>query len=144
MVVSSYISRGLTNAPENDDISIQPYLSASYKDAYIAYWASRLNYSFKELQTGINNSSYRFEHNFIAGYLFDYAGLNFDLWDAFYYYPGGKNTMSNEMGLRASKTFDDQSSLTLGSSVFLNDAIYMNEGDLFMTIDYIKPLNDRW
>lgn len=143
-VVSAYVSRGLTNAVENDDISIQPYLSASYKNAYVAYWGSPLNYSFKEIQDNIHNSSYRFEHNLIAGYLFDYAGLSFDLWDAFYYYPSAKDGTSNELGLRVTKTFADESLLTLGASVFLYDVIYMNQGDLFISADYIKPLSDKW
>ena len=143
-VVSSYVSRGLTNAVENDDISIQPYLSANYKNAYVAYWGSPLNYSFKELQDNITNSSYRFEHNLIAGYLFDYAGLSFDVWDAFYYYPSTKNGTSNELGLRVTKTFADESLVTFGASVFLYDVIYMNQGDSFFTADYIKPINDKW
>ena len=143
-VASSYISRGLTNTPENDAISIQPYLSANYKNVYLAYWLSPLNYSFKEIQDNIDNSTYRFEHNLIAGYTFDYSNLSFELWDAFYYYPSAKNGTSNEMGLRVTKSFEDESLLTLGASVFLYDVIYMNQGDLYLTADYIKPLNDKW
>ena len=38
-VVSKYISRGLTNAPENDDVAVQAALNLAYGNFYVGYWA---------------------------------------------------------------------------------------------------------
>lgn len=142
-VVSDYIARGLTNAPENHNTALQATLTAAYGNYYASYWGSTLGYSFRELQGGKSYSGDQFEHNFIFGYAFDYKGLTLDIWDATYYYQGGKHTTSNELGITITKPVSDKGSLALAVSTYLNDAIYMNTGDTYTTLSYTHQLTDK-
>lgn len=143
-LVSSYVSRGLTNSPENDETSFQAALNVSYGNFYLAYWGSTLGYSFRELQGGKSYSGDKFEHDFIGGYVFDYKDIKFDIWDAFYYYQGGVNTTSNEFGIRLTKPIYDKGTLVFGIATYLNDAIYMNKWDTYATLDYTHKINDKF
>ncbi|QDK97512.1 hypothetical protein FM020_06285 [Acinetobacter tandoii] len=142
-VVSDYISRGLTNYPENDDTALQATLTASYGNYYASYWGSSLGYSFRELQGGESYGSDKFEHDFIFGYAFDYKGTTLDVWDAFYYYQGGKNTTSNEIGVTVTKPVSEKGSISVALSTYLNDAVYMNQWDTYATVNYTHQINDK-
>lgn len=142
-VVSQYISRGLTNAPENDKVTLQASLTASLDQFYLFYWGSTLNYSFREIQTGQAYASDQFEHDVGVGYSFDLAGMNVDLWDAFYYYQGGQHTTSNELGIRLTKPITEVSQLSLGLSTYLYDVVYMNQWDTYLHLTYLHDINDR-
>lgn len=143
-VVSQYISRGLTNAPENDDVALQASLSASFDHFYLFYWGSTLNYSFREIQTGQSYSSDRFEHDFGVGYSFDIGDINVDLWDAFYYYQGGKHTTSNELGITFTKPLSESAEFSLGLTTFLYDVVYMNQWDTYLQVAYTYFFNDKF
>lgn len=142
-VVSQYISRGLTNAPENDAVTLQALLNINIDQFYLFYWGSTLNYSFREIQTGQRYSSDRFEHDFGAGYSFDYAGVNIDIWDAFYYYQGGENTTSNELGVTLTKSLSETDEIRLGLTTYLYDVVYMNQWDTYLQLEYSKQINDQ-
>lgn len=142
-VVSQYISRGLTNAPENDRVTLQATLSANFDQFYMFYWGSNLNYSFKEIQTGKHDSAGKFEHDLGFGYSFDIGKLNINIWDAFYYYQGGKNTTSNELGVMFTQPVGPTGELSLGVTTFLYDVVYMNQWDSYLQIDYTHFINEK-
>lgn len=143
-VVSQYISRGLTNAPENDAVALQASLTASLDQFYLFYWGSTLNYSFREIQTGQSYAANKFEHDLGFGYNFNIADLNVDLWDAFYYYQGGKNTTANELGVTLTKPISEKSKLSLGVTTFLYDVAYMNQWDTYLQLDYTHQINEKF
>lgn len=142
-VVSEYISRGLTRAPENDGVALQASLNANFNQFYAFYWGSTLNYSFREIQNGKSYASDKFEHDFGVGYRFDIGDINVDLWDAFYYYQGGKHTTSNELGITFTKQVAKSAELSLGLTTFLYDVVYMNQWDTYLQVDYTHFINDK-
>lgn len=141
--VSKYVSRGLTNAPENEDLALQASLTLGYGNFYAGYWGSTLGYSYRDLQQGRQYSTDKMEHDFIVGHVSDFKGLTWDLWNATYYYPGGDSTTSNELGLRVSKNVNDQATLTFGVSTYLYDVVYMNQGDTYVSLNYAHQLSDK-
>ena len=143
-VVSQYISRGLTNSPENDQVAMQATLSLSYEKFYFFYWGSTINYSFREIQAGKSYSSDKFEHDLGIGYSFDLGDLNINVWDAFYYYTGGKNTTSNELGVTFTKPVSESDGLSIGLSTYLYDVVYMNQWDTYFQIGYTHAFNDKF
>ena len=142
-LVSQYVSRGLTNSPENDKVALQVSLNASFDQFYLFYWGSTLNYSFKEIQTGQGRGAEKIEHDFGAGYNFDALGWNIDIWDAIYYYQGGKNTTANELGITFSKALTEKSSVGLAVTTFLYDVVYMNQWDTYLQLHYTYQINDK-
>ncbi|APX62797.1 TorF family putative porin [Acinetobacter schindleri] len=142
-VVSKYVSRGLTNAPENDDVAVQAALNLAYGNFYIGYWGSTLGYSYAEVQGRSGHRSDKFEHDFLLGYTYSSENYDWDLWNATYYYPGGENTTGNELGLNVSRALNDQTSIGASVSTYLYDVAYANQGDTFYTLNLSHQLNDR-
>lgn len=142
-VVSKYISRGLSNAPENDNFAIQAGLNLSYGQFYLGYWGSTLGYSYPELQGRKKHRADQFEHDFIVGLSKQWAGYDWDLWDATYYYPGGKKSTSNEFGFSVSRTLADTTTLAFGASTYLYDVVYANQGDTFYHVSLSQQFNTR-
>lgn len=162
--VSAYVSRGGTNGPENDEATIQAGLGLSYKGFYAGYWGSKLGYSYSEdqkkatfaknnpqlkdkeladAQSNIKASSPDFyEHDFLLGYASKYNDLSYDLQVATYVYPGSDHSTGVEAGVFLNHPL----STSLGNSVsislqsYLNDTIYMNQGDTYMELGYEHPL----
>ncbi|MFV5490123.1 hypothetical protein [Acinetobacter sp. ASP199] len=142
-VVSKYVSRGLTNAPENDDLAVQAALNLAYGNFYIGYWGSTLGYSYAEVQGRSGHRSDKFEHDFLVGYTHSSEHYDWNFWNATYYYPGGENTTSNELGLNVSRTLDEKTSIAASVSTYLYDVVYANQGDTFYTLNLNHQLNDR-
>lgn len=143
-IVSQYISRGLTNSPENDAVALQASLNASWEQFYLFYWGSTINYSFREIQTGNAYSADEFEHDLGLGYGFNIGDLKVDLWDAFYYYQGGQHTTSNEIGITLTKQLSEKSDLRMQISTYLYDVVYMNQWDSYIQLDYTHRFNDKF
>lgn len=141
-IVSDYVARGLTKYVENEGATLQGSLTLGYDNFYVSYWGSTIGYSFRELQGGEAQSSDKFEHNFILGYTWDYKDISFDLWDATYYYQGGDHLTSNELGLTVTAPISDKGTIVSSTSVYLNDAYYMSQGDTYSTLSYIHQLTD--
>ncbi|ATO20498.1 hypothetical protein BS636_12870 [Acinetobacter sp. LoGeW2-3] len=142
-VVSKYVSRGLTNAPEDDDLAIQAGLNVAYGNFYVGYWGSTLGYSYAEAQGRKEHSSDKFEHDFLLGYTHSSQNYDFDLWNATYYYPGGKNTTGNELGLNVSRALNEKTTVSGSVSTYLYDVAYANQGDTFYTLNVSHQLNER-
>ncbi|AOA59684.1 TorF family putative porin [Acinetobacter larvae] len=161
--VSAYVSRGGTKSPENDDTVIQGYLNGSYKGLYAAYWVSKLGYSFAETQekqnidnnnaltalqkaeakSNVSRSAADFyEHDFFVGYANKYNDLSYDLQVATYLYPGSKNSTGVEAGvfLNHPVNKDIGNAVSLSVQSYLNDTIYMNQGDTYVELGYEHPL----
>jgi hypothetical protein len=142
-VVSKYISRGLTNAPENDDVAVQAALNLAYGNFYVGYWGSTLGYSYAEAQGRQGHRSDKFEHDFLLGYTYSSENYDWDIWNATYYYPSGENTTGNELGLNVSRALNEQTSIGASISTYLYDVAYANQGDTFYTLNLTHQLNDR-
>lgn len=142
-LVSKYISRGLTNNPEDDNLAVQLTLNAGYENFYIGYWGSTLDYSFPEFEGHKRKRKDQFEHDFILGYNKKFGDWNWNVWSATYYYSGGKHTTSNELGLTLNRDLTDKTQLTTSVSTYLYDVAYANQGDTFMTLQLDHQLNDR-
>lgn len=70
-VLSSYNSRGMTNSPENDKVTIQGGLDYSHASGFYAgYWGSTIGYSLTDYddEVGDYTGSDTFEHDFYLGY----------------------------------------------------------------------------
>src|SRR5690606_31852499 len=84
----------------------------------------------------------KFEHDFLVGYTHSSENYDWDLWNATYYYPGGKHTTGNELGLNVSRTLNDQTSIGASVSTYLYDVAYADQGDTFYTRSRSQQLND--
>lgn len=142
-LTSKYISRGLTNSPENDDLAIQGGLTLNYNNFYASYWGSTLGYSYAALQGEPSRRIDKFEHDFILGYNFNTENLSGSLWNATYYYPGGTKTTSNEMGLTLSHQFNPKTSLSTQVSTYLYDVVYANQGDTYVSLGLNYEINEK-
>ncbi len=161
-VVSAYVSRGGTNDPENEDTVLQGYVNASYKGAYAAYWVSKLDYSLSEIQdqVAIQSSNLNteqkaqaladlkipsadyYEHDFFVGYANRYKDWDYDLNVATYYFPGSDNSLGIEAGVSAGRTLNPEigNSFRIGIQTYVNDTVYMNQWDSYLSLDYSHPL----
>lgn len=143
-LVSKYISRGLTNNPEDNNIAIQAGLNLSYQNFYVGYWGSTLDYSFPEFQGERRKRSEQFEHDFIVGYSHNFGQWTGDIWTATYYYPGGENTTSNEVGLTYARVLNEKTQVTASISSYVYDVVYANQGDTFATLQMQYQIDDQW
>lgn len=144
--VSGYVSRGGTNAPENPDPVIQGSLTAGYNGFYAFYWFSQLDYSIKELQTGKSAKAADFyEHDLFIGYANSYNNIDYDIFTAIYYYPGGKHSTGVESGVNLSTKISDRNDrVNISLMTYLDDVLYANQGDTYMTVGYNYTLNNKW
>lgn len=142
-IVSQYISKGLTNAPENEKVTLQAALNANWDQFSVFYWGSTLGYSFKEIQTGQAYTPGEFEHDVGLNYQFQFGDVTVDLWDAFYYYQGGKKTTSNELGIVLTKPLSNQAKISAEVATFLYDVAYMNQWDTYLSLSYYYQFNDK-
>ncbi|ENW79531.1 hypothetical protein F909_03142 [Acinetobacter sp. ANC 3929] len=165
--VSDYVLRGATNYPEKSDVTLQGVLTLSYDNIYVSYFGSKLGYSFSELQhknkilndpqltdrektAGIDAltkpSSDYYEHDLILGYKtsLDKWDLDFNL--ATYLYPGGENTTSVEMGIFLNRLLNDSigNSINFTLQTYLNDVVYANQLDTYLTLSYLHPLPNNF
>lgn len=162
-VVSAYVSRGGTNGPENDDTTLQAYLRADYQGWYTAYWVSKLGYSFTETQQQVAigqddtltaaqkeqavsqlniSSAHFYEHDFFVGYTNTWQDWTYDANVAAYYYAGGEDTTGVEAGIFVQRDLSPtlKNNIRIGVQTYLNDTVYMNQWDSYLSVDYSQPL----
>lgn len=145
--VSAYVSKGSTNNPDNEDATLQAFISANYKGFYAAWWTSKLDTSAKYIQTGQPASASEFyEHLFLTGYKSKYKDLRYDWNLTTYYYPGGKNSTALSTRLRLSQPINKKTGSSAGIFVetSLNDVFYMNKGDTYVELLYTQPLPQKF
>jgi len=162
-LASDYVLRGATNYPEKSDATLQGVLTLSYDNIYVSYFGSKLGYSFSEMQhknkiltdpnltdrektenidTLRKPSSDYYEHDLILGYKTSLDKWDLDFNIATYLYPGGENTTSVEMGIFLNRLLSDSigNSINLTFQTYLNDVVYANQLDTYLTLSYIHPL----
>lgn len=142
-ILSKYIYRGATNAPENDDVTMQGGLTLGYGQFYASYWGSTLGYSFPEVQGEAQHRRNQFEHDLTFGYTFDTKGLSWDLWNNTFYYPGGDHSTGNELGINVTHEFNANNSVTATVSTALRDVVYASQGDTYYGVSYNHQFNNK-
>jgi len=144
-VVSAYVSRGGTNSPENPDAAVQGSLTAGYNGFYASYWFSKIDYAIKELQGKKANATDYYENDLFLGYASSYGRLDYDVFTAIYYYPGGKHVLGFETGVNLSTKLSERNDrVSLSLMTYVNDVVYANQGDTYMTLGYSYPFKDKW
>lgn len=134
-VVSKYILRGITLAPESDGPAVQGGLDYTTDSGfYVGYWFSTLGYSYKALD-GVSSTQNSTENDFYAGYNGKVAGFGYTVGGTVYYYnPGWESTgFETKLGL----TYGD---FGLTAQTLLNDVTYGNTGDTYWVASYTKAL----
>lgn len=130
-VISSYNLRGITNAPENKNATIQGGLDYSHVSGFYAgWWGSTLDY-------GSDNGN-EFENDFYAGYN---GKINDDLsytagFTYYYYYDLGT---SNANGLETMLGLNYKG-IDLTAQTLLEDTLWGNTGDTYFKASYSYPL----
>lgn len=128
-VYSKYILRGITNAPENDDPSIQGGVDYAHDSGlYLGYWGSNLGYSDPGEPNG-------FENDFYGGYAGSAGPVNYSIGLIKYIYIN----LDNFDGLEAVGTLG-AGPVTLGFKYLTNDVGWGNQGDTYWTLGYKTAL----
>lgn len=132
-IVSSYILRGNTAAPENTGATVQAGLDYSHSSGlYAGYWGSTLSYN-AELPT---NSGDSFEHDFYAGYNGKInEDLGFTVGGTYYvYYPSDDaNVLETLVGL-------NYKDFSLTAQTLTGDVTWGNAGDTYLLASYSYAL----
>lgn len=134
-VVSKYILRGITNAPESDGPAVQggvDYVSDS--GFYAGYWFSTLSYSYQELD-GVSSTENSTEHDFYAGYNGKIGELGYTIGGTIYYYSPGWESTAYETKLGLS-----YGAFGLTAQTLLNDVTFGNTGDTYWVASYTTPV----
>ena len=139
-VVSSYYLRGLTNAPENDDATIQGGLDYSHSSGFYAgYWGSTIGYSLTNYDADVDGytGNDTFEHDFYLGYN---GAINED-WGYnigavyYYYYESDADVDGLESVLGV-----NYKDLSVTAQTLWNDVAWGNTGDTYFLASYSHPL----
>jgi uncharacterized protein (TIGR02001 family) len=125
-VFSQYVLRGITNAPEDDDVTLQGGIDWSGQNGfYLGYWGSTLSYRSE----GAGNDG--FENDFYAGYAGTAGRLEYSVGLIQYYYLNVDDSdlleFAGSVGIGP---------VTLGVEYLLQDGAWGNAGDAYWTLDY--------
>ncbi|NHB59214.1 hypothetical protein G9F32_14510 [Acinetobacter sp. 194] len=130
-VVSSYILRGNTAAPENSGAAVQAGLDYSHSSGFYAgYWGSSLDTSYAW------DGETSFEHDFYAGYNGKITDdLGFTIGGTYYvYYPSDdSNVFETLLGL-------NYKDFSLTAQTLTGDVIWGNAGDTYLLASYSYAL----
>ena len=158
-LVSRYYLRGATttygnalptlgnkvaDAPESDRPAVQGGLDFVHESGFYAgYFASSINYSYKQLGRSYNDRSIvsgfqndkSIENDFYAGYNGKAGDLGYTAGLTGYYYINGKhaNAFETKLGL----AYGD---FALSAQTLLNDVVWGNKGDTYVTLNYTHAL----
>jgi uncharacterized protein (TIGR02001 family) len=125
-VFSQYVLRGITNAPEDDDATLQGGIDWTHERGfYLGYWGSTLSY--RSERAGADG----FENDFYGGYAGSAGGFNYSLGLIQYYYVNVDD--SDLLEFAGSVGFGP---VTLGVEYLLQDGAWGNAGDAYWTVDY--------
>lgn len=122
---SQYVLRGITNAPENDNVAIQGGVDwAGASGFYAGYWGSNLGYGDPDSDTK------GFENDFYAGWGGSTDLLSWDIGATYYYY----------LNISDFNAFEPKGSFgvgpaTLGFKYLAEDVAWGNQGDTYWTLD---------
>lgn len=158
-LVSRYYLRGATttygnalptlgnkvaDAPESDRPALQGGLDFVHESGFYAgYFASSINYSYKQLGRSYDDRSIvsgfqndkSIENDFYAGYNGKAGDLGYTAGLTGYYYINGKhaNAFETKLGL----AYGD---FALSAQTLLNDVVWGNKGDTYVTLNYTHAL----
>lgn len=157
-VVSRYVLRGITttygnakpglgnegaDAPESDRPALQWGADWVHPSGfYLGYWASTVNYSYKQLGRSYSNRSITdfqedksIENDIYGGYTGKVGDFGYTVGLTGYAYINGKHANAFETKLGVS--YGD---FSLNAQTLLNDVVWGNKGDTYWTLNYTKPL----
>ena len=122
---SQYVLRGITNAPENDNVAIQGGVDwAAPMGFYLGYWGSNLGY-------GNPDSDVKgFENDFYGGWGGSTDLLSWDIGATYYYY----------LNISDFNAFEPYGYIGVGPATFgfkylAEDVAWGNSGDTYWTLD---------
>lgn len=123
---SQYVLRGITNAPEDDDTTLQGGIDwAGERGLYLGYWGSTLSYRSDSA------GSDGFEHDFYGGYTGSAGRLAYSIGLIKYYYLNVDD--SDLLELTGSVGFGP---VTVGVDYLVEDGAWGNAGDAYWTVNY--------
>jgi uncharacterized protein (TIGR02001 family) len=137
----------IADAPESDRPALQGGIDFVHESGFYAgYFASTINYSYKQLGRSYNNRSIvsgfqddkSVENDFYAGYNGKAGDLGYTAGLTGYYYINGKhaNAFETKLGL----SYGD---FALSAQTLLNDVVWGNKGDTYVTLNYTHALPYR-
>lgn len=130
-IVSQYILRGITNAPEDSNAAVQGGFDWSGDSGlYAGYWGSNLGY-----QSEPKYSAQGFENDFYAGYAGTVGDISYQAGLIQYYYVNVSHANGTEfagsVGLGP---------VSLGVMSLLQDVAWGNAGDTYVTLGLSQSL----
>lgn len=139
-VLSSYDFRGITNAPENDKVTLQAGLEYAHPTGfYLGYWGSTLGYSLTDFDVETEQYQGRdaFENDFNLGYR---GKINDDLGYSIggtYYYYYQSEAKSDFFETLLGLNYKD---VTLSAQTATSNVDTANRGDTYFLLSYSHQL----
>jgi len=126
-VVSQYVLRGITNAPESIVPAVQGGLDYGFDSGfYVGYWGSSLTYS-ADGSADPEPNPVSFENDFYGGYAGSFAeDFSYDVGLIYYYYLPGEDTNTAEVAASIG-----WKSISLGMNYLTQDVVWGNSGDIY-------------
>jgi uncharacterized protein (TIGR02001 family) len=141
-VVSKYVLRGITNGTgygtENFAAAVQGGFDYSHSSGlYAGYWGSSLSYTYDGAASTANNSVLvtGFESDLYAGYKGKAGPVSYGAGAIYYTYTGVEESDGAEIALTAGI-----GNASLGVNYLLQDLVWGNQGDTYITLGYTQPL----
>lgn len=155
--VSKYVLRGASktygngpalgnsgaDAPESDTPAVQ--WGVDYVDAsgwYVGYWASQINYSYEQLGKSYSDRSITdfqkdnsIENDLYGGYNFKSGDFTYTAGLTGYVYYNGEHADALETKLGVA-----YGQFGLNAQTLLNDVVWGNKGDTYITATFTQPL----
>ena len=128
-VVSKYVLRGIPNHAEHDSTAVQGGVDYAHGSGLFAgYWGSNLDYGDASSNTG-------FENDFYGGYAFTAGPVSMKAGLTYYLYSNVDDSNAPEAFFSAT-----YGPVTFGAKYLLDDVIWGNKGDTYLTLDYAHAL----
>lgn len=157
-LVSKYVLRGITStygpskpggkneladAPESDKPALQWGADWSHPSGfYLGYWASQINYSYKQLGNSYSDRSISnfqtdksVENDFYGGYNGNIGDLRYTIGLTGYAYLNGSH--SNAFETKLGISYGD---FSLNAQTLLKDVVWGNKGDTYWTLNFNKEV----
>lgn len=138
-VLSSYILRGNTALPENDEVTIQGGLDYNHSSGlYAGWWTSTLDGQKAYTKDNGESLSNPMENNFYAGYNGSInEDLGFTVGTTYYYYYDVESSKYDGFELLLGLNYKD---FGLTAQTLLEDTGWGNAGDTYLKATYSYPL----
>lgn len=132
-IVSKYVLRGITATTENNGAAVQGGFDYAHESGlYAGYWGSSLSYP------GIDSTpttDAEFENDIYAGWAGAAGPVSLNAGLIYYYYMDTKNANGSEFSGSIGA-----GPVTLGVKYLLEDLLWGNQGDTYVTIGGSQPL----